>query len=126
METIDILTALRDQLATVAGVQTCKIGMEANITPADYPIVRIVPSTVTYSPVIGRRRIDVVVYFGQPIHEFTGGLEALYTSMMALETLLLNAATATPNVYVEYTETVLDEDRVEAYKLMALRLTVEG
>ena len=121
-----VLEALRDKLALVSGVTTCKIGMEANMTPQSYPMVRIVPSTVREADVIGLRRCNVLVYFGQPIHEFTGGLEALYTSLFAMETALLEAAQSTAGVFVEYEETVLDEDRVAAYKLMALRLVVEG
>lgn len=121
-----VLEHLRDKLATVSGVATCKIGMEANLTPADYPMVRIVPSTVRYADVIGQRQANVLVYFGQPIHEFTGGLEALYTSLFTMENALLEAAQSTDGVFVEYEETVLDEDRVAAYKLMALRLVVEG
>ena len=96
------------------------------MTPADYPMVRIVPSVIRDAPIIGQRRCDVLVYFGQPIHEFTGGLESLYTSLFALETALLDAAQATAGVYVEYVETVMDEDRVDAYKLCALRLVVQG
>jgi hypothetical protein len=121
-----VLEALRDKLALVSGVATCKIGMEANMTPDAYPMVRIVPSTVTYADVIGKRRCNVLVYFGQAIHEFTGGLESLYDNLFTMETALLEAAQSTPDVYVEYVETVLDEDRLAAYKLMGLRLMIEG
>ena len=72
------------------------------------------------------RRCEITVYFGQPIHEFDGGLEALYASLFTMEAALLAASQQTPGVVVEYRETVLDEDRVDAYKLMALRLVVEG
>ena len=121
----ELLITLRDALALVPGVQTCKIGMEANMTPADYPIVRIVPSTVRQKN-IAMRECDLIIYFGQPIHEFSAGLEALYTSLFAMETALLAAAKAQTSMMVQYEETVLDEDRVDAYKLMALRLTVAG
>ena len=43
-----------------------------------------------------------------------------------MEAPQLDASQQTPGVFVEYRETVLDEDRVDAYKLMALRLVVEG
>ena len=39
-----MLESLRDALAGVPGVQSCKVGLEDNITPDDYPIIRIVPS----------------------------------------------------------------------------------
>lgn len=122
-----LLTALRDRLATVAGVVTCRFGLEANMTPADYPMVRIVPSAVRYGTMMGSRQVDALIYFGRPVHEFTAGLEALYSDLMALEVLLLNAAQAAPGVKrFEYTETILDEDRVDGFKLMAMREVIEG
>lgn len=122
----DILQALRDALAAVPGVATCKIGMEVNLTPADWPTVRLVPSTVRDSPVLGLRSVELLVYFGQAVHEFTAGLEALCAELFEMEAALLAAAFATPGICVEYQETVLDEDRLDAYKLMALRVTVQG
>lgn len=126
MTTTQVLQALRDALAVVPGVATCKIGMEANMTPADWPMVRLVPSTVRDSQVLGRRSIDLLIYFGQAAHEFTAGLEALYADLFAMEAALLAAAFAVPGIFVQYQETVLDEDRLDAYKLMALRVMVEG
>ena len=124
-EMMTLLETLRDKLATVTGVQTCKIGMEANITPEDYPIVRIVPSAVRQKN-IAMRECDLIIYFGKPIHEFTAGLEALYSELFTMESELLAAARTANSMMVQYEETVLDEDRVDAYKLMALRLTVAG
>ena len=122
-----LLTALRDRLAGVDGVVTCRIGLEANMTPEDYPMVRIVPSAVRLGAIMGLRQVDALVYFGQPVHEFTTGLEGLYSSLMALEVLLLNAAQAAPGVRrFEYVETILDEDRVDGFKLMAMRVVIEG
>ena len=121
-----LLTTLRDALGAVAGVQTCKIGLEANMTPADYPMVRIVPSRVADDSVIGRRDVECLIYFGQPIHEFSEGVEALYESLLTMEVALITAAVQTGGIMVQYMETVLDEDRIDAYKLMALRVRVVG
>jgi hypothetical protein len=119
-----LLTSLRDALATVAGVATCKIGLEANMTPADYPMVRIVPSRVANGEVIGRRSVGVLIYFGQPIHEFSSGLEAQWQSLLAMESALLDKAQQTATFV--YSETILDEDRNEAYTLLAIRGEVQG
>lgn len=83
------------------------------------------PSTVRDSAVPGCCEVDLLVYFGQAMHEFTGGLEALYEALFELEAALLAAAFSAP-IFVQYQETVLDEDRLDAYKLMALRLTAQG
>ena len=119
------LAALRDHLGTLPGVATSKIGLEANMTPADYPMVRIVPSGLSNGPTMTGRTCEVLIYFGQPVHEFTEGLEAQWQSLLEMESTLLEAFRSVPGVRgVKYRETVLDEDRIEAYKLLAIRAQV--
>jgi len=121
-----LLEAVRDQLATVPGVLTCRIGWEANVTPDDYPLVRIVPSKIGAGRSIGRRSVNAIIYFGKPIHEFEAGIEALYSEVMAMESALITAAEQTPGASVLYRETLFDEDRVEAYKLFGLVVEIVG
>lgn len=122
-----LLSGLRDHLAgAVPGVTTCRIGLEANMTPADYPMIRLVPSRVLDGQVIGRRAVEGLLYFGQPIHEATGGLEAEWSSLLALEAQIIGALEATPTASCQYLETVLDEDRIDAYKLLAIRFRAIG
>lgn len=121
-----VLETLRDRLAQVDGVKTCRIGMEATITPDDYPMVRIVPSRLENGSTPVERRCDALIYFGRPVHEFEGGLEALYAELFEMEAALIDAAVHDSGVYCTYVETILDEDRVEAYKLMALSVRIEG
>lgn len=119
------LEALRDVLGAVSGVQTSKVGLESNMTPADYPMVRVVPSRISNAGTLSRRRTECLVYFGQPVHEFEDGLEALHENMLTLEAALITAAQTSNQFFCDYIETVVDEDRVDGYKLMALRLAVE-
>lgn len=126
MDAMTTLETLRDAFAAVDGVATSRIGLEANMTPDDYPMVRIVPSKLADATVIGRRRIEALIYFGQPVHEFTEGLESLYAELFAMEAALIDAARLTPGIIFDYQETILDEDRIDAYKLMAIRATIEG
>ena len=118
------LTALRDALAALPWVTTCRIGMEANMTPADYPMVRIVPSVARYGSLVQSRACEVLVYFGRDVHEFDAGMEALYEQLLSDEAEILAAAGAA--VRFDYVETIFDEDRVDAYKLLAIRATVES
>ena len=37
----------RDALADIPGVVSCKIGIEKNLSPADYPMIRLVPSRLS-------------------------------------------------------------------------------
>jgi hypothetical protein len=125
------LEELRDQLALIPGIQTSKIGIEKGMTAADYPMVRIVPTTVRHGDVIGYRQAEVLIYFGKPIEEFDEEpddagrvrLEKLYAELFDLEGLILEYLAL---VGGEYEETLLDEDRIDTYKLMAVRAVVEG
>jgi hypothetical protein len=122
MSVMNLLEALRDTLARVPDVNTCKIGLEPDIVPEDYPIVRIVPSAIKDGRVIGRRHVDLLIYFGMPINE-AEGVEVLYAAQLAMESNLRAALYAAGGLY---RETVMDEDRIEAYKLMAIRGEIEG
>lgn len=67
------------------------------------------------------RKVEVLVYFGEPIHEFeVGGLEEIYRSHFEHESAIIAALDGT-GWMVKYQETFYDEDRLPAYKLMALR-----
>lgn len=130
---LTLIEALRDSLATIPGVASCKIGLEANISPADYPLIRLVPSRVEpgqqaihWQTVT--RKAEVLIYFGMDTTEADGGLEAVYTDLFALEASILAklAPPPSPCVRATYLETITDEDRLDTYKLMAVRALVEG
>lgn len=133
--------ALRDALATLPGVQTCKIGLEANITPDDYPIIRVVPSRMTpLQTVLGgkvlARNGEVLIYFGAPVQPFEDApdaegrtrLEKLYAALFDMEAAIIETFAAPPAGVraVRYLETITDEDRLDTYKLMAIRCEVVG
>ena len=128
MTTYDVLVSVRDALAKVAGVKTCKIGMEPEITPEDYPLVRIVPSILRDGVPRGvARECEALLYFGLNVHDFEGGLEAVYAKMLEFEQQLLAAArSATAVGSVVLIETILDEDKIEAFKTMALKVKIVG
>ena len=56
------LEAARDALAAIAGVASCKIGLEANISPASYPLIRLVPARITPGRPYGNRTAEVLIY----------------------------------------------------------------
>jgi hypothetical protein len=112
----DLATA-RDVLALIDGVASCKIGLEANLGPADYPMIRVVPVRIIPGKPYGARTAEVNLYFGAPIAN-SEGLEAVYSGLFALEAEILEVLKTLRGRYIE---TVTDEDRLDAYKLMALR-----
>lgn len=124
------LEALRSALAAIQGVTSCKVGLEENICPDDYPIVRIVPSRINAGETYRKRKADVLIYFGVPIQPFddtadAGGrvfLEKVYAALFSLEESIRAVVRAQGGAY---RETITDEDRLETYKMMAVRCEVE-
>ena len=122
-----VLEAVRDAMAAVPRVRTCRIGLEANMTPDDYPIVRIVPTRIVPAGVINRRRVETLIYLGAPVHEFTAGLQAQYDQLLDMERQVIDVLhSGGPEWFGQYLETILDEDQADAYKLLAVRCEVEG
>jgi hypothetical protein len=106
----------RDALAAIPGVVSCKIGIEKNISPADYPMIRIVPSRVTVGKPYSGRSIQALIYFGTPLDE-SEGLESVYAALSTLEASIISVLRTLQGRYIE---TVTDEDRLDTYKLMAI------
>lgn len=123
-----VLEELRDLLGAVDGVQTSKIGLESAMSPEDYPIVRVVPSSIKPSELqlAGFRAFECLIYFGKPIAEADNGLEDLYRETFAMEVALIAALPAAGEWVARWQETITDEDRVPGFKMMALRVLVDG
>lgn len=135
------LERLRDALGALPGVQTCRIGLEANITPDDYPIIRLVPSRMApMNAALGGRVIarngELLIYFGAPVQPFEDApdeagrarLEKVYAALFEMEASILDVFSTPPEGVrvVRYLETITDEDRLDTYKLMAIRCEVVG
>jgi len=117
MAAIDILETYRDALGILAGVASCKVGIEANLGPADYPMIRLVPIRLTPGKPYAGRTIETMIYFGAQT-ALAEGLETVYQDLFTLETLILAQVQALGGRYIE---TITDEDRLDAYKLMTIR-----
>jgi hypothetical protein len=96
---------------------SCKIGIEANISPADYPLIRVVPVRATPGKGYNQRTVETLIYFGVPLAN-SEGLEDVYEALFDLEDEILEVLKTLQGNYVE---TVTDEDRLDTYKLMAIR-----
>ena len=126
-----LLESIRDALAEIDGVASCKIGLEDNITPDDYPLIRIVPSRLDDMSIDGERTVQMLIYFGLPIAPFDDTpdddgrvrVEKVYGALFALEEEIIVTLVGQN---VRYIETVTDEDRLETYKLFAVRCEVVG
>jgi hypothetical protein len=116
------LEAVRDALALVPGVASCKIGLEENLSPEDYPMVRLVPARIIAGRPYHGRECETLIYFGAPIAN-SEGMEAVYAALFQLEGNLLAVLRRAGH---RYRETITDEDRLDAYKIMALRVDIIG
>lgn len=85
-----VLTLIRDTLATIPGVATCAIGLEANITPADYPLIRVAPTRLTLPDGVHRRETEVLIYYGAALLEASDGLTAVYETLLGMETAIID------------------------------------
>lgn len=123
MMAMETLEALRDALAAITGVASCKIGIEKNMSPADYPMIRLVPERLVPGRPYQRRTIELRVYFGMNTSEAEStGLEGVYADLFTLENSIREVLTQDSGG--RYLETITDEDRLDVYKLMAIRCEV--
>ena len=116
------LEDLRTSLAAIAGVVSCKIGIEANISPADYPLIRIVPTRITPGAPYNKRSAECMIHFGAQ-KNLSEGLEAVYTALFAMEDDIINKVKVLGGTYLE---TITDSDELDAYKMMAVRCRIIG
>lgn len=136
-----LLESLKTALAAIAGVASCKIGLEDNITPEDYPLIRIVPSHLSPGVFLSNgtaitRKSEVLIYSGMPVQPFddaadAGGrtrLEKVYKALFDMEAAIIGKISPPKSGIkgARYLGTITDEDRLETYKLMAVRCEVEG
>jgi len=121
-----ILDAIKTKLSAIDGVTTCKIGIETGLSPADYPIIRIVPSKGEPSETISRNNLQVMIYFGVDLAESDQNLEAVYAALYALETSIINAMQEHNSFFAQWLDTITDEDRLDHYKLFMSRFLVTG
>lgn len=101
---------------------SCRIGLEANISPADYPMIRLVPARLIPGRPYHARECETLIYFGTPIAN-SEGLETVYEELFDLEAEILAVL---KDIGARYRETITDEDRLDAYKLMVIRADLTG
>jgi hypothetical protein len=123
MNTWTAMDSMKAKLSGVAGVCTCKIGIEAGLSPDDYPIIRLVPARFSM-PDRQTVLIHLTVYYGMPLTEGDDGLESLYLALLEMETAIKAAIHAGDGYYAKFIDTITDEDRLEQYKLFASRFEI--
>lgn len=120
------LLAIKAKLELIPNIATCKVGLEDDISPDDYPLIRIVASS---SDDIGflKEKNTVKIYFGFDLNEYDG-MESIYEKLYGLEKEIRDAIV--PELSSEFLcrwkSTISDEDRLDGYKVLCSVFEVEG
>jgi hypothetical protein len=115
------LAALRDALAVIDGVASCKVGIEQNMSPADYPMIRLVPERVLPGK-YKNRTVELGIYFGAD-KSSSEGMELVYQTLSELEDSIIAVLKVQGGRFVE---TITDEDRLDTYKIMLIRCEIDA
>lgn len=125
-----ILIHIKDALSGIAGINTCRIGLENGISPDDYPLIRIQPTVSQHGAALPRKKVSVDIYFGLNIAESDEeGLEGIYAAMDPIQSAIVTALESSQLFTAVWEDTIYDMDRFDPdlkqyYKLAMSRFTV--
>lgn len=119
-----VLVAMKDRLKVIPNVATCKIGLEANRTPADYPLIRLVPMSIKNGTASAWRTAEVNIYFGLPLVEGDVTIDQITADLIDMEQTIIDATKEGDSYKSTYIRTLFSDSQVEHYKIMAIQLEV--
>ncbi len=111
--------------SNIPNIVTCKIGLEASLSPADYPIIRIVAGN-SQGAEYKHTLHQVKIYYGFNLSEFDG-LDIIYEKLYALEKEIRDALEPGLEPYFcKWVNTISDEDRIPEYKILCSSFEVKS
>jgi hypothetical protein len=110
---------LRTRLAKIAGIKTCRLGIESNISPNDYPIIRIAIDKLKKRDIVSRSA-DIRIYAGLPLIEGKDTLEDITQALVTLEDKISALAQEGNGYRCIHQQTVMSGGLVEHYQLIAI------
>lgn len=117
------LEAARDALAAVPDCASCRVGLEDGISPAHYPLIRLVPVRITPGRGYGHRTCEVLVYFGDKLAP-SEGLETVLAGLFAMEKAILDIGKAEGWRYIETVAAPNPFEAPKAYQIMGVRMEI--
>lgn len=116
------LQSLRDALAEIEGVASVAIGRERNISPDDYPLIRLEPLRTVPGRPYHQRTVECLAYFGAKIAD-SEGMEVVYAALLEMEAAIIEVLRANG---CRYTETIIEPGAFgpipeTAYKVSGIR-----
>ena len=121
----NVLTDIRDKLAKLPNIKTCRIGIESTLTPESYPLIRIQMLGFKKSESQTHRNGDLMIYFGLPLVEGDVPLESIYAQMLELEQKIVNELEFGAGYRSTYERTLVSDSSVSGhYLLFGVQLSV--
>ena len=118
-----VLADIKAKLSAIEGIKTCKLGLEANLAPADYPIIRICPKSFKNDNSI-TKTCNLYIYFGLPLVEGVVSLEDILGQMVDLEEEVIKATESGDDYKSIYRTTLVSDNSVEHYQLFVVVLDI--
>jgi len=113
---------LKNLLSSIAGVQTCDVDLEPNISANDFPLIRIVAGRSQRGD--GKITHSITIYAGVDIKKHSGG-EAAYVALYGMEEAIrMKIPKTDENKIYNWTETISDEATLGSFRVLAIRYAV--
>jgi hypothetical protein len=119
---IEILQAIKTDLTGMIGIQSVGIGIEPDINPNDYPAIRIVPLVNKPDNNIYRKTATIDVFVG--FTEFPQALEESYATLYGWANEIITRLQKGTQYTAFWQQTLNDEDRLPAAKLICVSFEV--
>jgi hypothetical protein len=120
-----VLTDMKAKLALIPNIKTVGVGLESNLSPADYPCVRLVPQQFSKGDQnYSYRTCNLLVYFGLPLVEGDVSLESIYDQLLTLEEEVIVATRRGDGYKSIYQKTLTSGNEVTNYRLFCVVLEV--
>lgn len=124
---INLAKIAKEALSGINGIQTIAIGIEPNITPRDYPMIRILPIDARPDQSIGDyERVQLDIYIGLADKFDKDGYEQIYETLESFERQVKDRLNTDNNAAFFWKFTKQDEDRLQNVKVIVCRFEVVG
>jgi hypothetical protein len=118
---IDILEAMKADLAGIDGIASVGIGIETAINPKLYPAIRIVPLQELPENIRSRTQVDVFIGYATKPESVEDSYRKLYQWADDVKSKLLDDH---EHYAAFWTSTTNDEDRLPAAKMICISFDV--
>lgn len=124
---IEVAKIAKTALEGIAGINTVEIGIAKNISPKDYPIIRIVPvDSRPDQSISDYKRVNLTVFIGVSNLSDKDGMEAIYETLEQWEREVIERLNTAQGAAFFWKGTKQDEDRLQNVKVLALQFEALG